>query len=64
MLVKLFAIFGVLALAVGLSALLAWPVQILWNGVAVKAIDGLHQVSFLQAWGLALLSSFLFKSSK
>lgn len=64
MLVKLAAVFGVLALAVGFSALFAWPVQLLWNGVATKAIDGLNTIGFLQAWGLTLLSSFLFKSSK
>lgn len=64
MIVKLVAVFGVLALAVGFSALYAWPVQLLWNGVAVHAVDGLHKLSFLQAWGLTLLSSFLFKSSK
>ena len=64
MFAKLLTVFLALALAVGLSALVAWPVQILWNGVAVNAIDGLHKVSFLHAWGLTLLSSFLFKSSK
>lgn len=57
-------IVGFVALAVGLSALVAWPVQLLWNGVAVSAIDGLHKVSFLHAWGLTLLSHLLVKSSK
>jgi hypothetical protein len=55
---------GAVALLVGLSALFALPVQLLWNGVAVNVVDGLHKVSFLHAWGLTLLSSFLFKSSK
>lgn len=66
MLAKLLAIsvlgVGAIALIVGLSALFAWPVQLLWNGVAVHVIDGLHPLTFLQAWGLAILSGFLFKS--
>lgn len=51
-------------LAIGLSALFALPVQYLWNHIAVNAIDGLHHLTFLQAWGLNVLTSFLFKSSK
>ena len=64
MLGKILLVLLAIPLAVGLSALFAWPVQLLWNGVAVNVIDGLHKVSFLQAWGLTILSSFLFKSSK
>lgn len=64
MLLKLAAIVGILALAVGFSALIAWPVQLLWNGVVTQAINGTNTISFLQAWGLSILSSFLFKSSK
>lgn len=52
------------ALAIGLSALFALPVQYLWNHVAVHAVDGLHPLTFLHAWGLNILTSFLFKSSK
>jgi len=51
---KLVAVVGIFVFAIGLSALMAWPVQLLWNGVAVSAIDGLHKVSFLHAWGLTL----------
>lgn len=61
---KILIVLAAIPLAVGLSALLAWPVQLLWNGVAVDVIDGLHKVSFLQAWGLTILSRFLFKSWK
>lgn len=64
MLGKILLVLAALPLVVGLSALFAWPVQLLWNGVAIHAIDGLHKLSFLQAWGLTILSSFLFKSSK
>lgn len=55
---------GAVALLVGLSALFAWPVQLLWNGVAVNAVDGLNRISFLQAWGLSLLTGLMFKSNK
>lgn len=52
---------GLVVLAVGLSALFALPVMLLWNGL-VPTIFGLTKISFLQAWGLNFLSSFLFKS--
>lgn len=55
-----FAGIGLLAVAVGLSALYALPVQWLVNYVA----DGLIILSFKKAWALSLLCQFLFKSSK
>jgi hypothetical protein len=48
---------------IGLSALLAWPVQFLWNHVMTQIFWGLRDISFLQAWGLSLLCGLLFKSS-
>lgn len=56
----LFAGIGLLAIAVGLSALYALPVQWLVNYVA----GGLVVLSFKKAWALSLLCQFLFKSSK
>jgi hypothetical protein len=44
-----------------LSFLLSWPVYMLWNGCFVGAIDGVNEVTWLQAWGLSILFSFLFK---
>lgn len=57
------AIVGFIAIFVLLSFILAWPVMALWNGCLVGAIDGVHQITWLQAWGLSILCSFLFKPS-
>jgi hypothetical protein len=53
----LVAIAGVLAL----SFLMSWPVYMLWNGCLVDAVTGVREVTWLQAWGLVILCSFLFK---
>ena len=55
------AIVGFIAIFVLLSFILAWPVMALWNGCLVGAVDGVHQITWLQAWGLSILCSFLFK---
>ena len=44
-----------------LSFLLSWPVMMLWNECLVGAIDGVKEVTWLQAWGLNILSSFLLR---
>ena len=54
---------GFLALLVGVSFLLAWPVMALWNGCLIHAVDGVHQITWLQAWGLEVLMGILFKST-
>ena len=51
---------GVLALV---AVLLAWPVQLLWNGCLITAIDGINPIGFWQAMGLNFLFSILFKST-
>lgn len=53
---------GVIALVVGISALSALPFMWLWNGL-MPDIFGLKTLSFLQSWGLLILSSFLFKNT-
>ena len=50
-------------LVVFLSFLLAWPVRELWNGCLVDAVDGLHEITWMQAWGISVLTGILFKSS-
>lgn len=56
------AVIGLLALIL-LSFLLSWPVYMLWNGCLVDAVEGVKQVTWMQAWGLNFLFGILFKSS-
>ena len=49
--------------ALFVSFLLAWPVMELWNGCLVPAVDGVKQIGWLQAWGLQFLVNMLFKVS-
>ena len=51
-----------LVVLLGLSFLLSWPVYMLWNDCLVDAISGVKQVTWLQAWGITVLCSFLFKN--
>lgn len=51
-----------LAFGVLLSFLLSWPVWMLWNGCLVGAVDGVREITWLQAWGITVLCAFLFKS--
>lgn len=51
----------VVVLLVFISFLLSWPVWMLWNGCLVGAINGVNEVTWIQAWGISILFSFLFK---
>ena len=51
----------VLLVAIGVSALIAWPVQLLFNYLFAGFIGA---VSFKQAWAFSVLCRLLFKSSK
>lgn len=53
--------FTAIILAVVFSFLLSLPVMLLWDGI-MPAIFGLHEITWLQAWGLSLLCGLLFKS--
>jgi hypothetical protein len=55
-------LFGIMFLLF-LSFLLSWPVYMLWNGCLVDAIEGVKEVTWLQAWGLTALMGLLFKSN-
>ena len=59
----LFTILGGLVFLVVLSFLLSWPVYMLWTGCLVGAIDGVHEVTWLQAWGISILANFMFKTT-
>ena len=54
---------GVIALGLGLSFLLSYPIMLLWNGCLVGAISGVSEVTWLQAWGLTVLFGWLFKDT-
>lgn len=56
-------ILGSLILIALAACILALPVQLLWNNCLVPAVDGTHQIGFLQALGLNILFSILFKAS-
>ena len=43
--------------------LFALPVMWLWNGCLVDAVSGLHQIGWVQAWGINILCGILFNSS-
>ena len=60
------AIFTLVGFAVGVAiilALLAYPIKWLWNGCLVGAIDGIHDITALQALGIAVLTACLFKTA-
>ena len=46
-----------------LGIFMAWPVQILWNGCLIQAVDGLNPITFWQALGINILCGILFKKS-
>jgi hypothetical protein len=62
---KVVSVIGVviagLMLFVLLGLLFSLPVMWLWNGCLVPAVSGVHEIGWLQAWGLSILCSFLFK---
>ena len=56
-------VVGSIAVILGLSFLLAWPVMLLWNGCLVDAVTVVKPIDWLQAWGITILTGFLFKTS-
>ena len=57
------AFIGLIAAALFLSFVLAWPVMQLWNECLVPAIDGVKEVGWMQAWGIQFLFGILFKTT-
>lgn len=58
---KIVAIVGILAIVCVLGLVLAFPVMLLWNSCLLPAVSGLSEITLLQAWGIMILSGFLFK---
>ena len=52
-------VVGGLSLVLLVSFLLAWPVMALWNGCLVPAVSGTHEIGWMQAWGISVLSHLL-----
>ena len=52
------------ALVVFLGLLLSLPIWLLWNSCLVPAIDGVHEIGWMQAWGLNILFTGLFKGAE
>jgi hypothetical protein len=61
--VALTAILAGIATLLFLSFVMSWPVMMLWNGCLVGAVDGVKEVTWLQAWGLQFLCGILFKTT-
>jgi hypothetical protein len=64
---KLVSAFSVVMLGLGaiivVSLIMALPVMWLWNDSLVPAVNGVHQISWMQALGISILCSILFKNS-
>jgi hypothetical protein len=54
---------GGIAFLVFLSFLFSLPVYLLWNGCLVGAVNSVNEITWLQAWGINILSGFLFKTT-
>ena len=55
-------VIGGIAISALVSFLLSWPVYMLWNACLVGAIDSIKEITWMQAWGINLLFSILFKN--
>lgn len=59
----LITVLGSIAFLLAISFLLSWPVYMLWNGCFVGAINGVNEVTWMQAWGLNILFGILFSKN-
>lgn len=57
------AILSVIAGVMVIGLIMSFPIYLLWNGCLIDAVDGVHKITWLQAWGLMALFSMLFKTS-
>lgn len=55
-------ILAIIALSLFIGALMAWPVQELWNWL-MPSILGLKTLTLLEAWGLGILFRMVFSSA-
>lgn len=61
------AVMGVIgvfiALAIVFGLFLSYPVMLLWNACLVPAIPAIQEVTWLQMWGIMIITSIMFKST-
>jgi hypothetical protein len=60
---SLFAVLVGIAVLLFIGFLMSWPVMMLWNGCLVDAVTVIKPIGWLQAWGITILTGFLFKTS-
>lgn len=58
---KIGLVLASILLGVLFSLLLAWPIVWLWNFAVAPIFDGVHEITFWQAYCLSLLVSILFR---
>jgi hypothetical protein len=56
-------VIGIIVMIFMLGLVFSYPIMLLWNGCLVPAVAGINSITWLQACGLSILTSFLFKSS-
>ena len=54
---------GAVLVVVAIAGIFSYFMMLLWNGCLVDAVDGVHQIGWLQAWGISILFGMLFKGS-
>ncbi len=52
-----------IAIVIAVGLIMSYPLMILWNGCLVPAVSILHEVTWIQMWGIVILLSILFKSN-
>ena len=60
---KLIVICLAIAASVFFSFLMSWPVMMLWNGCLVDAVAGVKEITWMQGWGISILTGVLFKET-
>jgi len=60
---KLIVVLFATAASLFFCLLMSVPVMLLWNGCLVSAVPGIKEITWLQGWGIMVLTSILFKES-
>ena len=60
---KLFVLVFAVAGALFVSFLFSLPVMLLWNGCLVDAVPGVAEITWMQGWGISILTGILFKET-